>query len=77
VAPDAEMTSACARNDRAMTKVVDDTAATTESETSFTQWNSRLSGEPRRFQHYRAEPVGCFTGWRPAIPVTQWAVVKR
>ena len=34
---------------------------------------SRLGGELRRFQHYRGEPLGEFTGWRPAMPVTQWA----
>jgi precorrin-6Y C5,15-methyltransferase (decarboxylating) len=24
----------------------------------------------------RAEPIGGFTGWRPARPVTQWAYTK-
>ena len=38
---------------------------------------SRLGGELRRFQHYRGEPLGGFTGWRPAMPVTQWVVTKR
>ena len=41
------------------------------------QWYSRVGGELRRFQHYRGEPVGGFTGWRPAMPVTQWSVTKR
>ena len=36
-----------------------------------------IGGELRRFQHYRGEPVGGFTGWRPAMPVTQWSVTKR
>lgn len=49
---------------------------TAESEAVLTQWHSRLGGELRRFQHYRGEPVGRFTGWRPAMPVTQWSVVK-
>ena len=40
------------------------------------QWYSRVGGELRRFQHYRGEPVGSFTSWRPAMPVTQWSVVK-
>ncbi|WP_422747245.1 precorrin-6y C5,15-methyltransferase (decarboxylating) subunit CbiE [Mycobacterium sp. WMMD1722] len=49
---------------------------TAESEAVLVQWYSRMGGELRRFQHYRGEPVGRFTGWRPAMPVTQWAVVK-
>lgn len=52
-------------------------AVTVESEGVLTQWYSREGGELRRFQHYRGEPVGGFTGWRPAMPVTQWSVTKR
>ena len=50
---------------------------TVESEALVGQWYSRLGGELRRFQHYHGEPVGGFTGWRPAMPVTQWVVTKR
>ena len=49
---------------------------TAESEAVLTQWYSRLGGELRRYQHYRGEPLGKFTGWRPAMPVTQWVVTK-
>lgn len=49
---------------------------TAESEAILVQWRSRHGGELRRFQHYRGEPVGEFTGWRPAMPVTQWSVTK-
>ena len=52
-------------------------AVTAESEAVLAQWYSRVGGELRRFQHYRGEPVGGFTGWRPALPVTQWSVTKR
>jgi precorrin-6B C5,15-methyltransferase / cobalt-precorrin-6B C5,C15-methyltransferase len=52
-------------------------AVTAESEAVLTQWYSRVGGELRRFQHYRGEPLGGFTGWRPAMPVTQWSVTKR
>jgi precorrin-6B C5,15-methyltransferase / cobalt-precorrin-6B C5,C15-methyltransferase len=52
-------------------------AVTFESEAVVAQWYSRLGGELRRFQHYRGEPLGTFTGWRPALPVTQWALTKR
>jgi precorrin-6Y C5,15-methyltransferase (decarboxylating) len=51
-------------------------AVTAESEVVLAQRYSRVGGELRRFQHYRAEPVGGFTGWRPAMPVTQWSVTK-
>ena len=49
-------------------------AVTAESEALLVEWHTRLGGELRRFQHYRGEPLGGFTGWRPAMPITQWAV---
>jgi precorrin-6Y C5,15-methyltransferase (decarboxylating) len=52
-------------------------AVTVESEAVVAQWYSRLGGELRRYQHYQGEPLGGFTGWRPALPVTQWSVTKR
>jgi precorrin-6B C5,15-methyltransferase / cobalt-precorrin-6B C5,C15-methyltransferase len=52
-------------------------AVTVESEAVLAQWYSRVGGELQRFQHYRGEPVGGFTGWRPALPVTQWSVTKQ
>ncbi len=51
-------------------------AVTAESEALLAQSYSKLGGELRRFQHYAGEPVGGFTGWRPAMPVTQWSVRK-
>jgi precorrin-6B C5,15-methyltransferase / cobalt-precorrin-6B C5,C15-methyltransferase len=50
---------------------------TVESEAVVSQWYSRLGGTLHRFQHYHGDPVGGFTGWRPAMPVTQWVVTKR
>ncbi|GAB7069712.1 precorrin-6y C5,15-methyltransferase (decarboxylating) subunit CbiE [Mycobacterium hodleri] len=50
---------------------------TVESEAVVAQWYSRIGGTLRRFQHYHGEPVGGFTGWRAAMPVTQWMVTKR
>jgi precorrin-6Y C5,15-methyltransferase (decarboxylating) len=50
---------------------------TVESEALLAQWYSRHGGELRRFEHQRGEPLGGFTGWRPAMPVTQWSVTKR
>lgn len=49
-------------------------AVTAESEALLVEWYSRLGGELRRFQHYRGEPLGGFTGWRPQMPITQWIV---
>ena len=49
-------------------------AVTAESEAILVGWRSRLGGELARFQHYRGEPLGGFTGWRPAMPITQWVV---
>lgn len=51
-------------------------AVTAESEAVLAQSYSRLGGELRRFQHYHGEPLGGFTGWRPQMPVTQWAMTK-
>jgi len=52
-------------------------AVAAESEAVLAQSYSRIGGQIRRFQHYRGEPLGSFTGWRPQMPVTQWAVTKR
>ncbi len=52
-------------------------AVTAESEAVLTHWYLRHGGELRRFQHYHGEPLGKFTGWRPAMPVTQWVVTKQ
>ena len=51
-------------------------AVTAESESVLVQAYSRFGGQLRRFQHYRGEPLGGFTGWRPQMPVTQWAVTR-
>jgi len=49
-------------------------AVTAESEALLVEWYSRLGGELSRFQHYRGEPLGGFTGWRPLMPIMQWVV---
>ncbi len=51
-------------------------AVTVESEAFVAQRYCELGGQLRRFQHYAGEAVGTFTGWRPAMPVTQWSFVK-
>lgn len=52
-------------------------AVTVETEALVAQWYSQQGGELRRFEHHRGEPLGGFTGWRPAMPITQWAVTRR
>jgi precorrin-6Y C5,15-methyltransferase (decarboxylating) len=49
---------------------------TVESETVLADWHRRLGGRLVRISVQRAEPVGGFTGWRPAMPVTQWSYTK-
>ena len=51
-------------------------AVTVESEAVLAQAYSRLGGRLRRFQHSQGEQLGGFTGWRPQMPVTQWAMTK-
>ncbi|MEL7048176.1 MAG: precorrin-6y C5,15-methyltransferase (decarboxylating) subunit CbiE, partial [Pseudomonadota bacterium] len=51
-------------------------AVTLESEARLTALASQYGGELVRIAVSRAEPVGRFHGWRPAMPVTQWRVVK-
>ncbi|MFD8998779.1 precorrin-6y C5,15-methyltransferase (decarboxylating) subunit CbiE [Streptomyces abikoensis] len=49
---------------------------TLESEALLTEWYRRCGGELVRLAVGHAVPVGGFTGWRQAMPVTQWAVVR-
>ncbi|WP_051723458.1 bifunctional cobalt-precorrin-7 (C(5))-methyltransferase/cobalt-precorrin-6B (C(15))-methyltransferase [Streptomyces albus] len=49
---------------------------TLESEALLAEWYRRHGGQLVRIAVSHAAPVGGFTGWRPAMPVTQWAVAK-
>ncbi|MFD7831460.1 precorrin-6y C5,15-methyltransferase (decarboxylating) subunit CbiE [Kitasatospora sp. NPDC059803] len=49
---------------------------TLESEALLTQWYRRHGGELVKLAVAHAVPVGGFTGWRQAMPVTQWSAVK-
>ncbi|MEC3956168.1 precorrin-6y C5,15-methyltransferase (decarboxylating) subunit CbiE [Nocardia sp. CDC153] len=51
-------------------------AVTAESDALLLTLAERHGGVLRRFQIYRAEPLGGFTAFRPQLPVTQWSVVK-
>jgi precorrin-6B C5,15-methyltransferase / cobalt-precorrin-6B C5,C15-methyltransferase len=49
---------------------------TLESEVRLLALHSKLGGALVRLAVSRAEPVGGMSGWRPAMPVTQWSWVK-
>ncbi|MGA4877782.1 precorrin-6y C5,15-methyltransferase (decarboxylating) subunit CbiE [Streptomyces lydicamycinicus] len=49
---------------------------TLESEALLADWYRRHGGELVRLAVAHAVPVGGFTGWRQAMPVTQWSAVK-
>ncbi|NKY13697.1 precorrin-6y C5,15-methyltransferase (decarboxylating) subunit CbiE [Streptomyces somaliensis] len=49
---------------------------TLESEALLAEWYRRHGGELVRLAVAHAVPVGGFTGWRQAMPVTQWSVTK-
>lgn len=51
-------------------------AVTTQMEAVLLDHQARLGGSLLRIDIARASPVGAMTGWRPAMPVTQWSWVK-
>jgi precorrin-6Y C5,15-methyltransferase (decarboxylating) len=48
-------------------------AVTLESEAVLTDAYQHFGGDLVRLAVQRAEPIGSFSAWRPAMPVTQWA----
>ncbi|WP_138733329.1 precorrin-6y C5,15-methyltransferase (decarboxylating) subunit CbiE [Modestobacter excelsi] len=51
-------------------------AVTVESEAVLAQWQARVGGQLTRLLVAHAQPVGGFTGWKPAMPVTIWSVTR-
>ncbi len=51
-------------------------AVTTKMEAVLLAHHAGLGGSLIRIDIARASPVGTMTGWRPAMPVTQWSWVK-
>ncbi len=51
-------------------------AVTIESEALLHAWRHERGGELVKVAVSYAEPLGGFTTWRPALPVTQWQVVR-
>jgi precorrin-6Y C5,15-methyltransferase (decarboxylating) len=52
-------------------------AVTLESEALLLARHASHGGSLARAAISRAEPVGGMTGWRPALPVTQWVWTKQ
>jgi precorrin-6Y C5,15-methyltransferase (decarboxylating) len=51
-------------------------AVTLETEALLLARHAALGGELIRIAISRADAVGQMTGWRPAMPVTQWLWIK-
>jgi precorrin-6B C5,15-methyltransferase / cobalt-precorrin-6B C5,C15-methyltransferase len=51
-------------------------AVTIESETMLHGWQHEHGGELVKVAVSYKEPLGGFTAWRPALPVTQWQVTR-
>ncbi len=52
-------------------------AVTLETGAELARRRKAQGGELLRIEIARAEPLGSFQAWRPALPVTQWSVTKR
>ena len=51
-------------------------AVTLETQAQCVEWRERHGGELAQIAVAHAEPVGRFSGWRGAMPVVQWRLVK-
>jgi precorrin-6Y C5,15-methyltransferase (decarboxylating) len=51
-------------------------AVTLEAEAVLVAGRDRCGGDLTRMEVSRAAPLGGFTGWRPAMPVTIWSVQR-
>lgn len=51
-------------------------AVTVQSEAVLAEWHGRVGGELVRLAVSRGVPVGGFTGWKAAMPVTIWSCTR-
>jgi precorrin-6B C5,15-methyltransferase / cobalt-precorrin-6B C5,C15-methyltransferase len=51
-------------------------AVTIEGQGALADWRRRLGGTLTRIGVERADGLGAFTTWRPALPVVQWSIRK-
>ena len=51
-------------------------AVTLETQAECVGWRARWGGNLTQISFAQAEPVGRFSGWRAAMPVVQWRLIK-
>ena len=51
-------------------------AVTLETQAACVDWRARWGGELAQIAIAHAEPVGRYSGWRAAMPIVQWRLVK-
>jgi precorrin-6B C5,15-methyltransferase / cobalt-precorrin-6B C5,C15-methyltransferase len=51
-------------------------AVTLETQAACVDWRARWSGELTQIAVAHAEPIGRYSGWRAAMPIVQWRLVK-
>ena len=52
-------------------------AVTVETQAVAVGWRARFGGELAQIAVAHAEPVGRYSGWRAAMPIVQWRLVKQ
>lgn len=51
-------------------------AVTLETQAALVDWRARWGGELTQIAIAHAEPVGRYSGWRAAMPIVQWRLIK-
>jgi precorrin-6Y C5,15-methyltransferase (decarboxylating) len=51
-------------------------AVTLETQAACVAWRARWGGELTQIAIAHAEPVGRYSGWRAAMPIVQWRLIK-
>jgi precorrin-6Y C5,15-methyltransferase (decarboxylating) len=51
-------------------------AVTLETQAACVDWRARWGGELAQIAVAHAEPVGRYSGWRAAMPIVQWRLIK-
>jgi precorrin-6Y C5,15-methyltransferase (decarboxylating) len=51
-------------------------AVTLETQAAAVDWRARWGGDLIQIAVAHAEPVGRYSGWRAAMPIVQWRLVK-
>ncbi len=51
-------------------------AVTLETQAACIDWRARWGGELTQIAIAHAEPVGRYSGWRAAMPIVQWRLIK-